>query len=89
MCNIAFDCDECLIENGEPIEANVELLKVLSKTHKIYLWSGNGYKHAMEVGVELGLSSIISGVLNKYNTFIPDIAFDNQEIKLGKIDIKI
>ena len=87
--NICFDCDECLIEKGKPIEANVMLLKVLADKHKIYLWSGNGYKHALEIAEQLGISSIIEGVLNKYNTFIPDIAFDNQEIKLGLINVKL
>jgi len=89
MSNIAFDCDECLIDKGKPIQANIELLKVLSKSHKIYLWSGNGYKHALDVSTQLDIGNIISGVLDKYNTFVPDIAFDNQEIKLGKVDIKI
>ena len=87
--NICFDCDECLIDKGKPIDANVSLLKTLAKAHKIYLWSGNGYRHALDVADILGISKLISGVLNKYNTFIPDVAFDNQEIKLGKIDIVI
>ena len=86
---IAFDVDECLIKDGEPIEANVELLKVLSKTHKVFMWSGNGYEHAYDVALKLQISKYLSGVLNKYGTFIPDIAFDNQEIKLGKLDVKI
>lgn len=87
--NICFDTDECLIENGKPIKANVELLKVLSKTHKVFIWSGNGYKHALDISTQLGISNIISGVLDKYGTFIPDIAFDNQEIDLGKLNIKL
>lgn len=87
--NICFDTDECLIDKGEPIEANVELLKTLSKSHKVYIWSGNGYEHAMDVVNTLKLSSYISGVLDKYATFIPDIAFDNQEITLGKLNIKL
>lgn len=87
--NICFDVDGCLIDQGKPILANVELLKVLAKSHKVYMWSGNGYSHALEVADMLGIADIISGVLNKYNTFVPDVAFDNQEIKLGKIDIQL
>lgn len=86
---ICFDVDECLIKNNEPIKANVELLKVLSREHKIYMWSGNGFVHALAVAEKLELMDYISGVSNKYGTFVPDIAFDNQEIKLGKIDIEI
>jgi len=87
--NICFDVDECLVDKGKPIDANVELLKVLSKSHKVYMWSGNGFEHACEIAGDLGLLDIIDGVLNKYNTFKPDIAFDNQEIDLGKVNIKI
>ena len=86
---ICFDTDECLIKDGKPIRANVALLKVLSKTHKVFMWSGNGYEHAYEVAIKLRLTKYISGVLNKYATFVPDIAFDDKEIKLGKLDVKI
>jgi hydroxymethylpyrimidine pyrophosphatase-like HAD family hydrolase len=87
--NINFDCDGCLIDGKKPIDANIELLKTLSKTHKVYIWSGNGYEYSYKVALELGISNILSGVLNKYGTFKPDIAFDNQEIDLGKLNIKI
>jgi len=78
--NICFDTDECLVDGGKPIPANVELLKLLSKTHKVFIWSGNGFVHAFDVAKKLYLLEVISGVLNKYSTFVPEIAFDNQEI---------
>ena len=87
--NICFDVDECLIKEGKPIESNIELLKLLSKNHKVYMWSGNGYEYSLKIAETLRLDRIISGVLDKYGTFIPDIAFDNQEIKLGKVDIRL
>jgi hydroxymethylpyrimidine pyrophosphatase-like HAD family hydrolase len=86
--NIAFDVDGCLIKDGEPIKENLELLKVLSKSHKIYLWSGNGWLYAFKWADKLDLN-MLSGVLDKYNTFKPDIAFDDKEIDLGKLNIKI
>jgi len=89
MCNVCFDCDGCLIDKDKKlIPANVELLKVLSKSHKIFIWSGNGWKYAYEkVGGELG--DCVSGFLDKYGTFRPDIAFDDKEIDVGKINIVI
>jgi len=88
--NICFDVDDCLIDKeGYKIEANVELLKVLSEKHKVYIWSGNGYFHAYEVAKSLKIDGLINGVLNKYSTFKPDIAFDNQEIDLGRLNIKL
>lgn len=87
--NICFDVDDCLLNKKGPIKANVALVKILSKSHKVYLWSGNGYTHAYDVAYTLNLLDYLSGVLNKYSTFVPDIAFDNQEIDLGKINIQI
>ena len=94
--NIAFDVDGCLItglignniKGYSLIEENIELVKILSKSHKVYIWSGNGWKYAYEkVGKVLG--DCVSGYLNKYGTFRPDIAFDDQEINLGKLNIKV
>jgi len=85
--NICFDVDGCLKEKNEPIKANIMLLKVLSKSHKVYLWSGNGWQYALNFALEYKLP--ISGVLDKYNTFLPDIAFDDKEINLGKLNIKL
>jgi len=83
--NICFDIDGCLVSDGKPIKANVALAKVLSKSHKVYLWSGNGWKYAANWNENLDLN--ISGVLDKYNTFKPDIAFDDKEIDLGRLNI--
>jgi len=87
---ICFDVNECLIDKkNKAIKANVELLKVLSKKHKVFVWSGNKYEYAFEIVKELKIEKYISGILNKYNTFVPDIAFDDQEIDLGKLNIVI
>lgn len=73
------------MDKGEPIKANIELLKVLSKSHKVYVWSGNGFAYAYTWAKELHLP--VCGALDKYNTFKPDIAFDDKEIELGKLNI--
>ncbi len=87
---ICFDVDSCLIDkNKKPIRANIALLKVLSKSHKVFVWSGNGWEYALDKITNLKLNKYINGVLNKYNTFEPDIAFDDQEIILGKLNIKV
>lgn len=90
---ICFDTDECLINRnttaGEPIPSNIELLKILSKTHKIIVWSGRGWENALRAVQELKLHGYISGVADKYGNFRPDIAFDDQEIDLGRLNIKI
>ena len=83
--NICFDIDGCLVSEGKPIKANVALLKVLCKSHKVYLWSGNGWQYASSWADKLDLR--VCGVLNKYNTFKPDIAFDDKEIDLGRLNI--
>ena len=84
---VCFDVDGVLVNGDEKIQANIELLKVIAIRHKVFVWSGNGYEYAYSVVKKLGLTGIIEGVLNKYNTFKPDIAFDDKEICLGKLDI--
>lgn len=90
---ICFDVDGCLInKEGKLIEANYQLMYKLAEIHKVYIWSGNGWKYAQEK-IEnissLRINEIISGYLNKYGGFIPDVAFDDQEINLGKLNIKV
>lgn len=85
---ITFDTDACLIDkDGALIEENVALLKLLSKRHKVYITSGNGWYYAMEKTKEL--SPFISGYVDKYGGFVSDIHFDDQEINLGKVNIKV
>lgn len=85
---VCFDTDGCLIDkSGNPIEENLQLLLALSKSHKVFVWSGNGWQYAYDFAKKLGIVPHIHGVLNKYNTFKPDIAFDDQEIDLGKVNI--
>ena len=60
--NICFDVNECLIDKKEkPIEANVELVKLLSHSHKVFIWSGNGWEYALAKSDDLGLITYIVG----------------------------
>jgi len=86
---ICFDVDGCLLKEGKSIEANLCLLKILTEKHKVFVWSGNGYEYAYHKVKILKLEKFIHGVLNKYGNFQPDIAFDDQEINLGKLNIKV
>ena len=84
----SFDCNGCLVDDKEePIKENVELLKLLSKRYRVFVWSGNGFKYAFTIAEKLKLFPYISGVLDKYDTIEPDLAFDDQPIKLGKVNI--
>lgn len=88
--NVCFDVDGFLIDkSGKGIRTNIDILKSIAKNNKVYIWSGEGWKHAQEASDNLGLGVFISGVLDKYGTFKPDLAFDNQEIDLGIKNIKI
>lgn len=87
---ICFDIDGCLVDrNGKEIAATIELLKVLAKKYKVFVWSGNGWKYAFDRADDLGIEEYIAGVLDKYGTFKPDVAFDDQDIELGKVNIKV
>ena len=86
---ICFDVDGCLLEDGKPMKANIELLKLLAQRHKVFVWSGNGYQYAYQKTKKLGLLDVVEGVLNKYGNFRPDIAFDDHEIDLGRLNIQV
>ena len=86
--NVCFDVDGCILTSDrKPIRANIEILKVISLRHKVYVWSGNGYEYAYHWVKELKLEKRVCGVLNKYGSFRPDIAFDDHEIDLGRLNI--
>jgi hydroxymethylpyrimidine pyrophosphatase-like HAD family hydrolase len=88
--NICFDVNGCLLDSKlKPISANIELLKKLCESHKVYIWSGNGFEYALQKMRKYIPDNYICGYLDKYGTFRPDVAFDDQEIDLGKLNIKI
>lgn len=88
---IAFDVDGCLINDKDEARPEiVELLKMLSKGNKIIVWSAS-LDYAELWTRRLGLSDYVSGWMSKRNATEKevDIAFDDQEVKLAKCNIKI
>lgn len=85
---IAFDIDGTLLDyENNPNEEVIKLLKWFkNQGHYIIVWSGGGFDYAKRIVEKLDLP--VDEVTFKGNT-VPDIAFDDQEVKLGEINIQI
>lgn len=88
---IAFDVDGTLIDlNDKPRRNILDMLKFLSSNNKIIVWSGGGKLYAEMIVRRLGLEKYIFSCCSKIgNDFIPDIAFDDELVNLGKVNIKV
>ncbi|HZU00854.1 MAG TPA: HAD family hydrolase [Ktedonobacteraceae bacterium] len=90
--NIAFDVDGTLIDAHDvPRESIIALLKTLASCQhvQVYLWSGSGLEYARYRMRTLGLEEYIKDVLPKqYNPGI-HLTFDDQEVKLGQLNIQV
>lgn len=89
MTKIAFDIDGTLIdETGAP---RWEILWLLiwhtKRCHTVYVWSGGGVSYAETIVRRLGLTGMVT-VVAKGN-LIPDIAIDDEEVNLGKVNIQV
>lgn len=91
---IAFDIDGCLIHQIDGIDVpRFEVIGLLLYWHRfincrIFVWSGSGIDYAERWVEKLGLTDKIERVLSK-GSFVPDIVFDDENVELGKINIKI
>lgn len=93
MIKIAFDVDGTLIRKspkGEDVP-RLEILLYLSFYHivgdcEIFVWSGSGIEYANRWVEKLGLQDVT--VVAK-GSFIPDIAVDDEEVTLGKVNLKV
>ena len=86
---IAFDIDGCLLnEKSKPRPEIIELLKALSKNNKIIVWGGGGIDYARRIVDRLGIGKWVNQTAVKTKGVV-DIAFDDQEVSLGKYNIKI
>ena len=64
----------------------LELFRAFQKLgNQMYIWSGCGIDYAENWRTKLGLTAV---VVEKGN-FVPDIAVDDQEVTLGKVNIKV
>lgn len=91
---VAFDVDGTLIyqdtnpaagrKEDYPREEVVQLFKSLEAIGcEMYIWSGGGIPYARQWARLLGLKATIVAK----GSFVPDIAIDDQEVKLGKVNI--
>jgi hydroxymethylpyrimidine pyrophosphatase-like HAD family hydrolase len=95
MITVAFDVDGTILideRNPDPIMFDtpnydvIALFKLLEKLGcEMYIWSGGGKSYAMRWAMKFGLKAKI---VDK-GSFIPDIAIDDEEVNLGKVNIKI
>lgn len=91
MTTIAFDIDGTLLNlDDTPNWRMIYTLIHLSwiKENRIYVWSGSGLEYANRFVEKFGLTAMIADVVEKAS-FVPDIAFDDQEVTLGKVNVKV
>lgn len=97
---IAFDVDGTLYDNypyfdkkiGEqPRTAIVEFLKELHMAgHYIIVWSGGGKEYASQRVRDLKIEKFVHQTCSKLqNDGTVDVCFDDQDVTLAKVNIKI
>lgn len=88
---IAFDVDGTLIyQIGEYVDTPrydvIQMFELFQKFgNEMIIWSGSGFDYAERWAQKLGLDARI---LEK-GSIVPDIAVDDMEVKLGKVNIKV
>jgi len=96
---VAFDVNNTLIDNIEQLEGTeieglddtprYEIIQIFyffqNKGCDMYIWSTDGPEYAEEWAKKLGLSAKIV----EKGSFIPDITFDDTEVSLGKVNIRV
>lgn len=89
--NVCFDVDGTLIHQvGQKEDApRYDVISIFhsfeSLSCNMFIWSGGGINYAERWRDKLGLTA---QVVEK-GSFIADIAFDDMEVKLAKINIKV
>lgn len=93
---VAFDVDDTLIipaiVTGLPTDTpnydNIWLLKWFQKNgHDVVVWSGGGIHYAQMWAEKLGLDGV--EIRPKTTTFGIDIAFDDCDVELAKVNVKV
>jgi len=85
--NIAFDVDGTLITfQDTPRYEIIQLFHTLSNLgNRMIIWSGGGVDYATRWAEKLGLKA---DIYDKGQYFV-DIAFDDEDVKLGTINLKV
>ena len=94
---VAFDVDGTLIgqtykDEDTPKYENISLLHWFqSQGHTIIVWSGCGFEYAERWAQKLGLGDIIIAEksIEEAKRLGVDIAVDDEDVKLGKVNIKV
>lgn len=86
---VAFDVDGTLIKEGKPNYDVVfmALMFYQNPTIDLVIWSGGGTDYARMWADRLGLED--AKIMRKEKNLEVDIAFDDEEVDLGKANIKI
>lgn len=95
MSNIVFDIDDTMIVpsvvTGTVDTPNYDTIQLYrwfqSQGNKMYLWSGSGIDWATRWNEKLGLQA--DGILVKTKNLDMDIAFDDCDVDLAKVNIKV
>lgn len=93
---VAFDCDGTLIDviEDQPRPEIVEIAKALMRAkHDVTIWSGGGERYAQLVARRCGLDGMEATARAKpvgaNIQGIVDVAFDDQAVVYGKINIRV
>ena len=91
MLKVAFDVDSTLIKMNEQGE-NVPRHEVIDLFRKfesfgcaMHIWSGSGVDYAARWRDKLGLSAVVVAK----GSFLPDLAVDDMDVELGKVNLKV
>ena len=91
---ICFDVDGTLIYNEdtpdkEPDTPRYDVIKLFHLFESIgcqlFVWSGGGIDYATRWALKLGLNCYLA----EKGSFEPDIAIDDEYVRLGKVNIKV
>jgi len=91
---VCFDIDDTLYKirlHKRDQVPDYDLIQVLrwfcQNGDEVFVWSAGGIEYANIFVRKLGLDDIVTVV--EKGSFKPDIAFDDCETKLGKVDVRI
>ena len=85
---ISFDIDGTLISNDKPRYHVIDLMRwFIDEGHEVFVWSGGGTDYALHWVQKLGLDIAVK-VITKGSVKV-DIAVDDEEVTLGKVNIKV
>lgn len=89
---VAFDVDGTLIRESDygsvPRYEIIELLRWFDRNNnEVYIWSGGGVDYAQRWSEKLGLTC--AKIIPKEANESIDIAFDDEDVMLGVLNIKV